>query len=172
MLNDDNRPVDLENPPTDLEDVNAPLILEPDRTQETEEEIQLDGIPSVQKPGYGNWIWAEKQCARRSGLTVSEAMAIQAAYRVYQKDGDMKEFYDHVEFVRNMAFLPRGGVLRSFVPFLRTHRNYLEIWLERMYTIETIRKLSELFAEDEGQPASQEMSKQETQNHTSHELKT
>ncbi|ERF71211.1 hypothetical protein EPUS_07894 [Endocarpon pusillum Z07020] len=96
MSNDDDHPVDIENPPTDLEGVNAPLITKPDQTPKTEEEVWLDGIPSVQKPGYGNWIWAEKQCARRSGLTVGEAMAIQAAYRVYQTDGDIQEFQHYV----------------------------------------------------------------------------
>ncbi|KAI9687345.1 MAG: hypothetical protein M1822_002388 [Bathelium mastoideum] len=97
MSNDDGRPVDLENPPADLEDVNAPVITELDQMSGTgEEEVLFDGIPTVQKPGYGNWIWVEKRCARRSGLTVGEATTIQPAYRVYQKDGDVEEFFVYV----------------------------------------------------------------------------
>jgi hypothetical protein len=112
MSNYDDRPVDIENPPADLE--GASLITKPDRTPQTEEEVRLDGIPSVRKPGYGNWIWAEKRCARRSGLTVGEAMAIQAAYRVYQKGGDIREFYDYVvEFTQGYNVQPTG---------MRSHR--------------------------------------------------
>jgi hypothetical protein len=115
MSNYDDRPVDIENPPTDLDGAYTPLIATPERTPKPEEEVQLDGIPAVQKAGYGNWTWAEQRCARRSGLTVSEASAIQVAYRAYQKDGNMQELYEYVMQQFN-AFkaelqLKRGNIL-------------------------------------------------------------
>ncbi|KAI9662376.1 MAG: hypothetical protein M1821_008543 [Bathelium mastoideum] len=128
MSNDDGRPVDLENPPADLEDVNAPVITELDQMSGTgEEEVLFDGIPTVQKPGYGNWIWAEKRCARRSGLTVGEATAIQAAYRVYQKDGDIEEF---VAYIREFL----NTTMTSFETSTRIGRTrrLLRIWLNRV----------------------------------------
>jgi hypothetical protein len=59
------------------------------------EEVELQGIPSVYKPGYGNWMWAEEQCARRCGLTTEEATAVQEAFRVYQDEGDPATFYKY-----------------------------------------------------------------------------
>ena len=131
MSNYDNCQVDIENPPTDLDGLDAPLIPKPER-KEKEEDVCLDGIPSVQKPGYGNWIWAEKWCARRSGLTREEAMAIQAAYRVYEKDGDIREFYEYVvEYFRKSTTESMG--MKSYIwskrllDFVQAYSSIMEV---------------------------------------------
>ena len=49
-----------------------------------EQRSRIGELPSVHKPGYGNWIWAEQQCARRSGFTVAEAKLVQDAQALYQ----------------------------------------------------------------------------------------
>lgn len=62
----------------------------------TEHRSRIGELPSVHKPGYGNWMWAEQHCARRSGITVAEAKLVQDAQVLYQ-DGsvDTSSFPPH-----------------------------------------------------------------------------
>ncbi len=62
------------------------------RTGSPTERPRIGEIPSVHKPGYGNWMWAEQQCARRCGFTIAEAKLVQEAQSLYQDGGDPKAF--------------------------------------------------------------------------------
>ncbi|OCL13131.1 hypothetical protein AOQ84DRAFT_436524 [Glonium stellatum] len=54
--------------------------------------VELEGIPTINAPGYGNWIWAEQRCARRSGLTRQEADVVHELFRMYKDGRNLQEF--------------------------------------------------------------------------------
>jgi hypothetical protein len=62
------------------------------RNGSPEERPRIGEIPSVHKPGYGNWMWAEQLCARRCGFSIAEAKLVQEAYELYYNQGDPKAF--------------------------------------------------------------------------------
>ena len=109
MSSHEERAVDVESPPDDLHEANVPLIGQTNQSSDNDD-VHLDGLPSIQKPGYGNWMWAEKQCARRSGLTVGEATAIQQAFGVYQGTNDPEEFF---AYVRAMIAQEMPGLIKD-----------------------------------------------------------
>jgi hypothetical protein len=61
-----------------------------------EPESRIGELPSVHKPGYGNWMWAEQQCARRCGFTAAEAKFVREAQVLYQGGGDPNAFVEGV----------------------------------------------------------------------------
>jgi hypothetical protein len=69
------------------------------RVKTVEEElVELEDIPTVQKPGYRNLLWAEKQCAGRSGLPAEEGTAFLDLSRWLRGDVEAgKRFQDYIK---------------------------------------------------------------------------
>ncbi|KAI9734849.1 MAG: hypothetical protein M1834_001928 [Cirrosporium novae-zelandiae] len=137
MTTCDNASLDLENQASDFPE-NAPLISNPD-PQSTEEEVELESILSIKKPGYGNWRWVEEQCVRSSGILAGGAAAIRKTFEIYENEENLEDFYNYCWERNSWAPLSATKLLWKLTRL--THRSVTTHPGEGERTLETLNEL-------------------------------